>query len=140
MVSVLVGIVRNLSILSIEAPEWHSMRVKSTKDDKNNANESKRTDYEEGEYGWRILNKCSKKKIINKEKNDVNSHNKHELLSEDDESEEEEAGCDTTREMMRVIEEGDRTNQYLQEKIERLELNDNEWCERVENLEDEKRN
>ena len=33
IVSLLVGIVKNLSSLRIEAPEWHPMRVKITKDE-----------------------------------------------------------------------------------------------------------
>lgn len=38
MVSFLVVIVQNLSKLRIEAPEWHSMKAKSTKDDDDDKN------------------------------------------------------------------------------------------------------
>ena len=47
MVSLLVLIIQNLSTLRIEAPEWHSMKAKSTKDDDEDTNEYDFTNYKE---------------------------------------------------------------------------------------------
>ena len=49
MVILLVGIVRNLSTLRIEAKKWHPMRGKKMKDVKDEKNEREGINYEERE-------------------------------------------------------------------------------------------
>ena len=66
------------------------MRGKKMKDVKDEKNEREGINYEEREVQQRMLNKCHKKKIFNKDRNEFNCCNQCELLLENNENEEDE--------------------------------------------------
>ena len=134
MVSVMMQIIKNLSPLRIEAPEWYPIQ----KEDQ--VSVSKKSIDENAENEWQVPKKRSQK--INGLGNvNTKCYNQHDVLSDEDDEdddEDEEHENDITNEMRKEIEEGERRIRFFREKTKILEEENRILGNRIVTVECEK--